>query len=117
MPQGVTGRSSRVGRGQLAGGRRRRNLSYSVPVHLLMAAETTYARARANLKALLDEAADTREPVIIRRRGGDDVALIAVDELQGLIEAAHLRRSPKNAERLLRALARAKAGKLRPCRR
>jgi antitoxin YefM len=79
-----------------------------------MATETTYTQARANLKALLDEAADSREPVIIHRRDGEDVALIAVDELRSLIETAHLLRSPKNAERLLSALARAKQRKERP---
>ena len=79
-----------------------------------MATETTYTSARANLKALLDQAVDTREPVIIRRRGGDDVALIAADELSSLIETAHLLRSPKNAERLLRSLARAMAGRGTP---
>ncbi|HUP59177.1 MAG TPA: type II toxin-antitoxin system Phd/YefM family antitoxin [Thermoanaerobaculia bacterium] len=63
---------------------------------------------------MLDEASDSREPVIIHRRGGDDVALIAVDELRSLIETAHLLRSPKNAERLLEALARAQQGKGRP---
>ncbi|HEY6136641.1 MAG TPA: type II toxin-antitoxin system prevent-host-death family antitoxin [Thermoanaerobaculia bacterium] len=76
-----------------------------------MATETTYTHARANLKALLDEASDGRDIVIIHRRGADDVALIAVDELRSLIETAHLLRSPKNAERLLRALARAKRRK------
>jgi antitoxin YefM len=79
-----------------------------------MPTETTYTQARANLKALLDEASDSRAPIIIRRRGGDDVALIAVDELRSLIETAHLLRSPKNAERLLRALTRAQQGKGRP---
>ncbi|HVT05016.1 MAG TPA: type II toxin-antitoxin system prevent-host-death family antitoxin [Thermoanaerobaculia bacterium] len=79
-----------------------------------MARESTYTQARANFKALLDEAVASREPVIIRRRGGDDVALIAAEELRGLIETAHLLRSPKNAERLLRALARATQRKLRP---
>lgn len=79
-----------------------------------MAMEMTYTQARANLKALLDEATDSREPVIIRRRGGDDVAVIAVDELRSLIETAHLLRSPKNAERLFKALARARRGKGRP---
>jgi antitoxin YefM len=72
-----------------------------------MATERTYTQARANLKALLDEASDSREPVIIHRRGGDDVALIALDELRSLIETAHLLRSPRNAERLLKALNRA----------
>ena len=79
-----------------------------------MATETTYTQARANLKALLDEASDSREPVIIHRRGGEDVALIAVDELRSLIETAHLLRSPRNAGRLLKALARAQQGKGKP---
>jgi len=76
-----------------------------------MAIETTYTQARANLKSLLDEVAENRQQVIIHRRGGDDVALIAADELRGLIETAHLLRSPKNAQRLLHALRRAQSGK------
>ena len=76
--------------------------------------ETTYSDARANLKALLDEVTSGREPIVIRRRNGDDVALIAADELRSLIETAHLLRSPKNAERLLRALNRAMKSKGRP---
>jgi antitoxin YefM len=79
-----------------------------------MATQTTYAEARRNLKALLDEACDSREPVIIHRSGGDDVALIAADELRSLIETVYLLRSPRNAERLLRALTRATDGELRP---
>ena len=76
--------------------------------------ETTYTQARANFKALLDEASDSREIVIIHRRDGNDVAMIAADELRSLLETAHLLRSPKNAERLLRALARATRRKGRP---
>jgi antitoxin YefM len=72
-----------------------------------MSNETTYTSARANLKALLDQVADSRQPVFIHRRGAEDVALIAGDELRSLLETAHLLRSPKNAERLLRALTRA----------
>jgi len=75
-----------------------------------MAIETTYAQARANLKFLLDAVGDKREQVIIHRRGGDDVAMIAADELRGLIETVHLLRSPKNASRLLQALRRAQGG-------
>lgn len=79
-----------------------------------MATEVSYTEARANFKAILDEAADSRDPVIIHRRGGDDVAVIAADELRSLLETAHLLRSPKNAERLLRALTRASSKKLKP---
>ncbi len=36
------------------------------------------------------------------------MALIAADELESILETAHLLRSPKNAERLLTALHRAR---------
>ncbi len=71
---------------------------------------TSYSNARATLAALCDEVASTREPVIIRRRNAEDVALVSADELESLLETAHLLRSPKNAERLLKAIARAKGG-------
>jgi antitoxin YefM len=80
----------------------------------MMASVTTYTQARAKLAALLNEATSSREPVIIRRRGAEDVALIAADELRSLMETAHLLRSPANAERLLRALARARRKKPPP---
>lgn len=74
-----------------------------------MAIETTYTHARANLARLCDEASENREVVIIRRRNAEDVALIAASELSGLLETAHLLRSPNNARRLLAALQRAHA--------
>jgi antitoxin YefM len=64
-----------------------------------MAIKTTYTQARANLAALCDEVTENREVVIIHRRGTEDVALISAEELAGLVEAAHLLRSPKNAQR------------------
>jgi antitoxin YefM len=75
---------------------------------------TTYTNARATLAALCDEVASTREPVIIRRRNAEDVALISADELESLMETAHLLRSPRNAQRLLSALARAQRRKPAP---
>ncbi|NTV64999.1 MAG: type II toxin-antitoxin system prevent-host-death family antitoxin [Oscillochloris sp.] len=71
-----------------------------------MTIQTTYTQARAQLAALLDQVTDDREIIIIQRRGSDDVALIAADELAGLLETVHLLRSPANAERLLNTLAR-----------
>lgn len=79
-----------------------------------MSIETTYTAARANLAKLLDAAVEDREIVLIRRRGAEDVALIAADELESLLETAHLLRSPKNAERLLTALQRARSRVERP---
>jgi antitoxin YefM len=79
-----------------------------------MTIETTYTQAREQLKALMDRAVDDREVILVRRRSGDAVAMIAADELQSLLETAHLLRSPKNAERLLAALARARSENLEP---
>ncbi|OLE51483.1 MAG: prevent-host-death protein [Acidobacteria bacterium 13_1_20CM_3_53_8] len=74
-----------------------------------MPIQTTYTRARANLAKLCDEVAKNQEIVIINRRGSHDVALVSAEELSSLMETAHLLRSPKNADRLLTALNRAKA--------
>ena len=73
--------------------------------------QTTYTNARANLAGLCDEVTENREIVVIRRRKGNNVAMIAADELQSLVESVHLMRSPKNAERLLAALERALKGR------
>jgi antitoxin YefM len=74
----------------------------------------TYSRARENLAALLDQVTQDREIAIITRRGSEDVALVSADELSGLLETAHLLRSPANAKRLLAALQRAQKNKLMP---
>jgi len=78
-----------------------------------MSIRTTYTDARAKFAGLCDAATTNRETIIIQRRGAEDVALIAADELKSLQETAHLLRSPKNARRLLAALERAlnRAGK------
>ena len=73
-----------------------------------MAIQTTYTHARAKLASLLDKVTKNREVVIIQRRGSEDVALITADELAGILETAHLLRSPNNAKRLLAALDRVK---------
>ena len=78
-----------------------------------MPIQTTYSSARANLAKLYDEVSENQRIVIISRRGRHDVALISADELSGLLETAHLLRSPKNAERLLTALNRARTKKMR----
>ncbi len=76
--------------------------------------ETTYTSLRQSLASVLDRVADDHELVIVRRKGDKRVALVPADELVGLIETAHLLRSPKNAQRLLSALRRAQARKGQP---
>ena len=79
-----------------------------------MALETTYTSLRANLAAVLDQVVDNQEAVVVRRRGARDVALVPAAELAGLVETAHLLRSPRNARRLLTALRRAERRKMKP---
>ncbi len=69
-----------------------------------MLQQVTYSYARQNLAKVLREAEERQEPIIITRRGHEDMALIPADELRSLEESAHLLRSPKNAQRLLHAL-------------
>ena len=79
-----------------------------------MTIQTTYTQARANLAALFNAVADDREIVIVQRRGAEDVALIAADELASLLETKHLLQSPRNAQRLLAALQRAQERSVAP---
>ena len=79
-----------------------------------MAIETTYTSLRARLASVLSQVAEDQEVVIVRRRGAKDVALVPAEELRGLLETAHLLRSPRNAQRLLSALKRATARKGKP---
>ena len=72
-----------------------------------MTIQTTYTQARDGLAKLLDQVTHDREVVIIKRRGEEEVAMIAASELESLMETAYLLRSPANAERLLSALGRA----------
>lgn len=70
----------------------------------------TYSSLRENLAEVWDEVESTQEPVIVKRRGHQDLAILPADELESLLETAHLLRSPKNVQRLLEALTRAFAG-------
>ena len=79
-----------------------------------MPIDSTYTEARANLAELWDKVVADREIAIIHRRGKEDVALLPASELESILETAHLLRSPRNAQRLLTALARARDGEVRP---
>ena len=90
----------------------RMRLAWTGFLYSSMTIETTYTAARDQLKALMDRVVEDREVVMVRRRQGGDVALVAADELEGLLETAHLLRSPRNAARLLAALERAQSDTL-----
>ncbi len=70
----------------------------------------SYSHLRDNLAEVWDRVEDTQEPLIVTRRGHQDMAILPADELEGLRETAYLMRSPKNAKRLLEAIVRAVEG-------
>jgi antitoxin YefM len=70
----------------------------------------SYSEAREHLASMIEQVVSTREGVMIQRRGFEPVAMVPADELSGLLETAHLLRSPKNAKRLLEALLRSYRG-------
>ena len=72
--------------------------------------EVSYTEARERLAELWDRTLADREAIRLTRRGSAPVVLIAADEYEGLLETAHLLRSPANAARLLSALERAREG-------
>ncbi len=74
----------------------------------------TYTYVRDHLAEVWDEVENSREPVVIQRRGHQDMALVPADELASLRETAHLLRSPTNAARLLTALARSRRERVAP---
>jgi len=76
--------------------------------------DATYSYVREHLAEVWDEVENSRQPLRIQRRGHQDMALIPADELASLEATAHLLRSPKNAARLLSALARSVGGKAPP---
>jgi antitoxin YefM len=63
-----------------------------------------YTEARNNLAKLWDQVIENREVVRLHRRGAADIALIAADELDSILETAYLLRSPANAARLNAAM-------------
>ena len=79
-----------------------------------MSLEVSYSEARNNLASLLDQVVDDSEVVIIKRRGRSSVAMIDADELSSMLETEYLFRSPKNAERLEKAIEQAVAGTTEP---
>jgi len=59
---------------------------------------------RNNMKAYFDKVFSLRKPLFIARPHGHDMVLMSREEYESMQETFHLLKSPKNAERLLRAI-------------
>ena len=71
----------------------------------------TYSTARARLADTMDRVCDDHEPIIITRGGQQAVVMMALDDYKALEETSYLLRSPKNAKRLMDAIAELESGK------
>lgn len=72
---------------------------------------TSYSDLRKTLAATLDSVTNDHEPVIITRdRGKPAAVLISLEDFASYEETLHLLKSPKNADRLLKAIVELDAG-------
>ncbi len=55
--------------------------------------QVTYTEAQANLDQLCEQVINDRDTIIITRSDGENVALIAADELASLLETVYLLRA------------------------
>ena len=73
-----------------------------------------YSELRQNLARYMDEAIESGAPIVVTRQGGKgNVVMMAEAEFESWQETVHLLGSPRNAARLLAAIADANAGRLR----
>ena len=70
----------------------------------------SYTKVRAQLAKTMDHVCDSHEPVIITRSGEDSVVMVSLEDYKSLEETAYLLRSPKNAKRLIEAIAELERG-------
>jgi antitoxin YefM len=86
--------------------------------------EITYAKLQEDFASVMERVIIDREVVTVRgiarhrealrRKGDQRVAMVPADELSSLLETANLLRSPRNADRLLKALRRTNRRKIEP---
>lgn len=70
----------------------------------------TYTAFRKDLASALDKVTEDRNPVLITRQSGEPAVLISLKDYNAYEETAYLLSNPKNAQRLRKSLANARAG-------
>ena len=71
----------------------------------------SYSAFRNKLAATIDKVNDDHQPVLITRQNGKPAILMSVEDYKSYEETAYLMASPKNAERLNRAIDELESGK------
>jgi antitoxin YefM len=70
---------------------------------------TTYTDFRGHLAAYMEKVSDDHDVLYVTRHNARTVVVLSEEEYEGLIETAHLLRSPANSARLLHSIADADA--------
>ncbi len=71
----------------------------------------SYSAFRNQLASTIDKVNDDHQPVLITRQNGKPAILMSVEDFKSYEETAYLMASPKNAERLNRAIDELESGK------
>jgi len=71
---------------------------------------TSFTVFRQNMKAYFEKVFNMGVPLFITRPKGRDLVLMSKSDYLSMQETFHLLKSPKNAERLLKAVEQDKAG-------
>ncbi|MGB7414611.1 MAG: type II toxin-antitoxin system prevent-host-death family antitoxin [Thermosynechococcaceae cyanobacterium] len=69
-----------------------------------------YTAARQNLAKTMDRVCDDHEAIIVTRSNRQSVVMMSLEDYKALEETSYLLRTPKNAQRLLDAIAELEAG-------
>jgi antitoxin YefM len=72
----------------------------------------SYTEFRRRLAKYMDQVWQNRAPLRVTRQNARTIVVLSEAEYEGMVETLHLLRSPANAERLLRSIESAEAGKL-----
>ncbi|WP_221801643.1 type II toxin-antitoxin system Phd/YefM family antitoxin [Oceanobacter mangrovi] len=70
----------------------------------------SYSSFRSQLSSVLDKVNDDHKPMMITRQNGKAAVVMSLEDFHAYEETAYLMASPKNAERLNRAIAELETG-------
>ena len=71
----------------------------------------SYTAARENLASTMNKVCEDHAPIIITRNRDQAVVMMSLEDFEALEETAYLLKSPKNAKRIMSAIAQLDAGK------
>ena len=71
----------------------------------------TYTQARKNLTSIMNKVCEDHTPIIITHNSENPVVIMSLEDYNSIEETLYLLRSPKNAQRLYKALEQFKQGK------